>query len=260
MKQLTLATVGFERCAKTTRRAAFLDEMDRVVPWSARYALIEPFIPSQAMAAHRSRWSGCCGSIFCSTGSICRIRQWKRHFTIRRRCGVVAIDPGREPVPDETAVCRFRHLLEERNLGRRLFDELQQHLAAKGLKVATGTIVDATIINAPSSTKNANKARDPEMPQTRNGDQWYFGMKAHFGAIMAGTADATAGGWSVPDWGGPIICGAVQHWLAGGSHQLTGRDRSWLTRRVAAELSANRLLLATKARRILLQELALRPP
>ena len=111
-----------------------------------------------------------------------------------------------------------------------------------------------------SSTKNADKARDPEMPQTRKGDQWYFGMKAHFGAIMAGTADATAGGWSVPDRGGPIICGAVQHWLAGGSHQLTGRDQSWLTRRVAAELSANRLLLATKARRVLLQELALRPP
>jgi IS5 family transposase len=78
-------------------------------------------------------------------------------------------------------VCRFRHLLEEHDLGRRLFDEVQRHLAAKGLKVATGTIVDATIINAPSSTKNADKARDPEMHQTKKGNQWYFGMKAHFG-------------------------------------------------------------------------------
>jgi IS5 family transposase len=81
------------------------------------------------------------------------------------------IDLGREPVPDETTVCRFRHLLEEHDLGQRLFDEVQRHLAAKGLKVATGTIVDATIINAPSSTKNAAKARDPEMHQTKNGNR-----------------------------------------------------------------------------------------
>ena len=93
----------------------------------------------------------------------------------------VGIDLGREPVPDETTMCRFRHLLEERGLGRRLFAEVQQHLAAKGLKIATGTIVDATIINAASSTKNASKARDPEMHQTKKGNQWYFGMKAHLG-------------------------------------------------------------------------------
>jgi Transposase DDE domain len=88
---------------------------------------------------------------------------------------------GREPVPDETTVCRFRHLLEAHDLGQPLFDEVQRHLASKGVKVATGTIVDATIINAPSSTKNADKARDPEMHQTKKGNQWYFGMKAHFG-------------------------------------------------------------------------------
>src|SRR6476660_7906513 len=93
----------------------------------------------------------------------------------------VGIDLGREPVPDETTVCRFRHLLEEHDLGRQLFDEVQRHLADKGLKGATGTIVDATIISAPSSTKNAAKARDPEMPQTKKGNQWYFGMKAHLG-------------------------------------------------------------------------------
>jgi IS5 family transposase len=92
----------------------------------------------------------------------------------------VGIDLGREPVPDETTACRFRHLLEEHDLGRRLFDEVQRHLAENGLKIATGTIVDATIINAPSSTKNAEKARDPEMHQTKKGNQWYFGMKAHF--------------------------------------------------------------------------------
>jgi IS5 family transposase len=93
----------------------------------------------------------------------------------------VGIDLGREPVPDETTVCRFRHLLEEHDVGRQLFDKVQRHLADKGVKVATGTIVDATIISAPSSTKNAAKARDPEMHQTKKGNQWYFGMKAHLG-------------------------------------------------------------------------------
>jgi IS5 family transposase len=95
--------------------------------------------------------------------------------------GFVGIDLGRQPVPDETTMCRFRHLLEEHDLGRRLFDEVQQHLTENGLKVATGTIVDATIISAPSSTKNVAKARDPAMHQTKKGNQWYFGMKAHFG-------------------------------------------------------------------------------
>jgi IS5 family transposase len=94
---------------------------------------------------------------------------------------LVGIDLGHEPVPDETTVCRFRHLLEAHDLGRGLFDEVQRHLAANGLQVATGTIVDATIITAPSSTKNRARARDPEMHQTKKGNQCYFGMKAQVG-------------------------------------------------------------------------------
>src|SRR5215468_1641755 len=133
------------------------------------------------MADRRSEWSGCCGSILCSNGSTCRIRRWKRHFTIRRRCGDLLASISAASRCRMRRRCRFRHLLEGHDLGRRLFDEVQRHLAAKGLKVATGTIVDATIINAPSSTKNADKARDPEMHQTRKGNQWYFGMKAHLG-------------------------------------------------------------------------------
>ena len=182
MKQLTLATAGFERYAKRTRRAVFLAEMERVVPWSALCALIEPFYPKSGN-----------GRPPIGIERMLRIYFLQHWFNLSdpaveealydspamRR--FVGIDLGREPVPDETTVCRFRHLLEEHDLGRRLFDEVQRHLAAKGLKVATGTIVDATIINAPSSTKNADKARDPEMHQTKKGNQWYFGMKAHFG-------------------------------------------------------------------------------
>ena len=80
-------------------------------------------------------------------------------------------------MPDETTVCKFRHLLERHDLGRALFERVHAHLQARGLGVSTGTIVDATIIQAPSSTKNAAQARDPEMCQTKKGNQWYFGMK-----------------------------------------------------------------------------------
>jgi len=93
----------------------------------------------------------------------------------------VGIDLGREPVPDETTICKFRHLMEKHNLGDELFRLVNEYLQENGLKVNRGTIVDATIINAPSSTKNEQKQRDPEMHQTRKGNQWYFGMKAHIG-------------------------------------------------------------------------------
>jgi len=91
------------------------------------------------------------------------------------------VDLGRKPAPDETTVCNFRHLLEKHDLGKKLFEQVGRHLQAKGMKVSNGTIVDATIINAPSSTKNASGERDPEMHQTKKGNQWYFGMKAHVG-------------------------------------------------------------------------------
>jgi len=182
MRQATLAMAGFERYAKTTRRAAFLDEMERVVPWAALCRLIEPFYSKPGN-----------GRPPIGVERLLRIYFLQHWFNLSDP-GVeealydslamrwfAGIDLGREPVPDETTMCRFRHLLEDHDLGRRLFDEVQRHLADKGLKIATGTIVDATIISAPSSTKNAAKARDPEMHQTKKGNQWYFGMKAHFG-------------------------------------------------------------------------------
>ena len=172
MKQLTLATVGFERYAKPTRRAVFLAEMERIVPWSALCALIAPFYPKPGNGRPPVGVERMLRLYF--------LQQWFNlsdpaveealydSLAMRR---FVGIDLGREPVPDETTVCRFRHLLEEHDLGRQLFDEVQRHLADKGLKVATGTIVDATIISAPSSAKNAAKARDPEMHQTKKGNQ-----------------------------------------------------------------------------------------
>ncbi len=97
----------------------------------------------------------------------------------------VGIDLGREPVPDETTICNFRHMLERHDLGKRLFETLHAHLERRGITLSRGTIVDTTIISAPSSTKNATGTRDPEMCQTRKGNQWYFGMKAHIGVDSA---------------------------------------------------------------------------
>ncbi len=88
---------------------------------------------------------------------------------------------GPEPAPDETTICKFRHLIEAQGLGKKLFAAVNEHLSAKGIKIGKGTIMDATIIAAPSSTKNADGKRDPEMHQTKKGNQWYFGMKAYIG-------------------------------------------------------------------------------
>src|SRR5215813_6794534 len=150
MKQLTLATVEFDRYAQTTRRTAFLEEMERVVPWSALYALLEPFYPKPGHGRPPVGVERMLRIYF--------LQQWfnlsdpaveEALYDSRAMRGFVGIDLGREPVPDETTVCRFRHRLEQHDLGRPLFDEVQRHLAAKGLKVATGTIVDATIKHPP---------------------------------------------------------------------------------------------------------------
>lgn len=179
---MTLAATGFERYGKTTRRAAFLAEMERVVPWRALCALIAPVYPKPGNGRPPVGLERMLRIYF--------LQHWFNlsdpaveealydSLALRR---FVGIDLGREPAPDETTVCRFRHLLEAHDLGRRLFEEAHRHLEASGLRVSTGTIVDATIITAPSSTKNAAKARDPDMHQTMKGNQWYFGMKAHLG-------------------------------------------------------------------------------
>jgi len=182
MKQLTFSATGFERYGKTTRRAAFLSEMERVVPWADMCGLIAPCYPKPGNGRPPYGLERMLRIYF--------LQQWfnlsdpgveEALYDSAVMRDFAGIDLGREAAPDETTICRFRHLLEAHDLGRRLFEEAHRHLEANGLKVSTGTIVDATIIHAPSSTKNASKTRDPEMHQTRKGNQWYFGMKAHIG-------------------------------------------------------------------------------
>ena len=176
MRQLTLASVNFDKHRKVTRRAAFLAEMDKVVPWQELRAIIEPFY---AKAGN--------GRPPIGLERMLRLHFLQHWFNLSDPAAeealydsesmrrFVGIDLGREPVPDETTILNFRHLLERHGLGKALFERMNETLASRGLKVAGGTIVDATIIAAPSSTKNQDKARDPEMHQTRKGQQWYSG-------------------------------------------------------------------------------------
>lgn len=182
MKQTTFSEGTFDRFKKPTRRAVFLAEMERVVPWAKLVALIEPVYPKPGNGRPPVGLERMLRIYF--------LQQWfnlsdpaaeEALYDSNAMRQFVGIDLGREPVPDETTICRFRHLLEEHDLGRGLFEQVHRHLESQGMKVSTGTIVDATIINAPSSTKNQDKARDPDMHQTKKGNQWYFGMKAHVG-------------------------------------------------------------------------------
>ena len=188
---------GFERYSKKTRRTEFLEEMEQVVPWPELCALVEPYYPKAGQGRPPVGVERMLRMYF--------LQQWFNlsdpgveeavydSIVLRQ---FVGIDLGREPVPDETTVCKFRHLLEEHNLGERILGTVNLHLQSKGVRITTGTIVDATILHAPSSTKNREQQRDPEMHQTRKGKQWYFGMKAHVGVDsktkLIHTAVATA--------------------------------------------------------------------
>ena len=187
MKQQTLAVAadqgaGYEQHRKPTRRDEFLSTMNTIVPWAELCAVVEPHYPKagngrppigleRMLRIHFiQHWFNladlaCEEALYDST-------------SLRR---FVGIDLGAEPVPDATTMLRFRRLLNDNKLGEALFAKVGKVLQGSGFQVKTGTIVDATIIGAPSSTKNADKARDPEMHQTRKGKLWYFGMKLHIG-------------------------------------------------------------------------------
>ena len=175
-------TTGFERYSKKTRRAEFLEEMEQVVPWRKLCALIEPMYPKPGN-----------GRPPVGVERMLRIYFLQQWFNLSDPAveealydsvvmrNFVGIDLGQEPVPDETTVCKFRHLLEQHGLGGQMLETVNLHLQSQGVRITTGTIVDATIIHAPSSTKNREQKRDPEMHQAKKGQQWYFGMKAHVG-------------------------------------------------------------------------------
>lgn len=187
--QASFSDLEYAAKKKVTRRDRFLSEIEDVTPWSALVAEIEPFYPKgegrgrPPMGLERMLRmyvaQQCFGLSDEGTEDAIYDSQAIRGF--------VGIDLNREAAPDATTLLKFRRLLETHKLTERIFSAINVHLAEKGLTLKEGTVVDATIIAAPSSTKNRQGKRDPEMHQTKKGNQWHFGMKAHIGV------DATSG-------------------------------------------------------------------
>lgn len=168
---------------RRTKREVFLEQMETLVPWQALTTVIEPYYPK---AGNGRRPIG--------LERMLRIHFLQHWFNLADEAtedalydsaafrGFVGIDLGQERAPDATTLLKFRRLLEQHDLGQALFERVNEGLRAAGIKVGGGTIVDATIIAAPTSTKNTRGKRDDEMHQTKKGNQWYFGMKLHIGA------------------------------------------------------------------------------
>jgi transposase, IS5 family len=184
MKQMSLSESGFERKTKRTRKREFLDEMNLVVPWAELVSLIAPHAPQPGAKGGRPPFA---------VDTMLRIHFLQQWFNLSDPAMEEALydtalfrefaglDVGEDHLPDESTILRFRHLLEAHNLSIQILATVNATLTAKGLLLKQGTVVDATLIAAPSSTKNSSGERDPEMHQTKKGNQWHFGMKAHAG-------------------------------------------------------------------------------
>ncbi len=182
MRQQTLAEVGFDRYRKKTRRDVFLEEMDRVVPWDELFKLLGPKYPKGKRGRPPIGLERMLRLYF--------LQQWfdlsdpaaeEALYDSHAMRRFVGIDLGRERAPDETTLCKFRRFLERHDFGSKVMAIVREHLEAHGVQVCKGTMVDATILAAPSSTKNKARSRDPEMGSTKKGNRWHFGMKAHIG-------------------------------------------------------------------------------
>jgi len=194
--QRTFASLAWNGKGKVTRRERFLAEMDAVIPWSRLVRLIEPHYPQAGQGRQPLGLEKMLRIYF--------LQQWfnlsdpqaeEAIYDSESMRRFARVELGDEVVPDESTILRFRHLLEQHGLTHGIFDAVADLLEARRLLLRSGTIVDATIIAAPSSTKNASASRDPEMKQTRKGRNWHFGMKLHIGADKRGivhTVRATA--------------------------------------------------------------------
>ena len=187
MKQTSFSDAEFASKKRLTRRERFLAEIEAATPWAALVAVLLPYYPKgdgrgrPPMGLERMLRMYIAQQCFGLSDEGIEDAIYDSQ-SIR---GFVGVDLTHESAPDATTLLKFRRLLEKHNLTRRIFDEINVHLASKGLVMREGTIVDATLIAAPPSTKNRDKERDPEMHQSKKGNDWHFGMKAHVGVDMA---------------------------------------------------------------------------
>jgi IS5 family transposase len=182
-QQSGFADLEYAQKKRLTRREEFLNEMESVVPWARLVALIKPCYPESGKQGRQPKGLEIMFRIHCMQNWFSYSdRQMEDALyeveSIRRFSGYSSVLAA---LPDESTILGFRHLLEEHKLTAQILETINDGLKEQGLLVSQGTMVDATIIHAPSSTKNKDKARDPEMHQTRKGNQWYFGMKIHVG-------------------------------------------------------------------------------
>ena len=186
-KQHSFASAAWARKGKVTRRERFLAEMDAVIPWSRLMALIEPHYPNTGKGRPPHDLERMLRIYF--------LQQWFNLSDPQAEDAIydsesmrrfARVELGEDRIPDESTILRFRHRLEQHGLTEAIFEAVKDLLAEKHVTLRAGTIVDATIIAAPSSTKNATGTRDPEMKQTRKGKNWHFGMKLHIGTDRRG--------------------------------------------------------------------------
>ena len=181
MYQPTFADLEYEGKKRKTRREKFLERMDGLIPWEQLEERVRPFYPKAGRGRRPYELSTMlrihCVQLFYNLSDPGMEDMLYEVESVRRFAGLKLSGP----LPDETTILNFRHLLEKHELGAVLFEEIGCHLESQGLRLQAGTIVDASIIAAPSSTKNRSKERDPEMHQTKKGNEWHFGMKVHIG-------------------------------------------------------------------------------
>ena len=248
MKQRSLAESGYERRSKPTKRQRFLAEMEAVIPWARLVALASPAQPQRSARGGRKAFA---------VETMLRIhfmQQWfalsdpgmeealhdipaLRHFA--------GLDAGDDLIPDESSILRFRHRLEKHGIAEQLLGEVNALLTERGLLLRQGTIVDASLINAPSSTKNQDRKRDPEMHQTKKGNQWYFGMKAHISVDtdsgLTHTVVATAGNVSDVSQTESLLHGEEQHLHGDAGYQLGAeREQRLRDKGIAPQIAARR--------------------
>jgi transposase, IS5 family len=169
---------------RLTRREKFLNDMDAIIPWASLLSVIEPYYPKSGQPGRQPIGLSKMFRIHC-------MQNWFNYSDRQMEDALYEIESIRrfsgfnsvlEDLPDETSVLNFRHLLEKHDLTKRVLATINEHLKEQGLMVSQGTMVDATIIQAATSTKNKDKKRDPDMHSARKGNQWHFGMKIHVGA------------------------------------------------------------------------------
>ena len=181
MDQPTFSDLEYQGKKRKTRREQFLERIDALIPWQKLEGRIASHYPKAGRGRHPCPLSAMlrihCVQLFYNLSDPGMEDLLYESDPVRRFVGLKLTGP----LPDESTILHFRHLLERHGLGEGLLEEINAHLESQGLKLREGTIVDATIIAAPLSTKNRSGERDPEMHQTRKGNQWHFGMKAHIG-------------------------------------------------------------------------------